>query len=100
MSWQPGVRSACSKLCFCTGCCNIANECFYLQYSLCNADVLTLLQAALAEQTLANQQLDTALTASQEERQADVVSVRHFSVPLLLLQALIADMQLSNAGSA
>ena len=62
--------------------------------------MLTLLQAALAEQTLANQKLCAALTASQEERRAAVVSVRHFSVSLRLLQALIADMQMSNAGSA
>ena len=46
---------------------------------LVNADMPTWLQAALAQQILANQELQAALTASQEERQAAVVSVRHFS---------------------
>ncbi len=44
------------------------------------------LQAALAEQRLANHRMQAALTAVQEEKQAAVVSVRHFSVPLLSLQ--------------
>ncbi len=44
------------------------------------------LQAASAELSDANQRLQAALTAAQEEKQAAVVSVRHFSVPSVLLE--------------
>jgi len=44
------------------------------------------LQAALAEVSDANWRLQAAFTASQEEKQAAVVSIRHFSVPSLLLE--------------
>ncbi len=94
VSWLPAVHSARSKLLarslahsLCASCCNITNKCFYLQlYSLCNADLPTLLQAALAKQDLANQKLQAALTAVQSDKQAVVVSVRLCLVPSLLLQ--------------
>ena len=63
-------------------CCNIANICFCLQYNLYNADMPSLLQAALAQQILATQSLQTALSAAQDKRQAAVVSVGHFLNPL------------------
>ena len=44
------------------------------------------LQAASAELSDANQRLQAALTAAQEEKQAAVASVRHYSVPSLLLE--------------
>ncbi len=43
----------------------------------------SLLQAALAQQILATQSLQTALSAAQDKRQAAVVSVRHFLNPLV-----------------
>ena len=46
----------------------------------------SLLQAALAEQDLANRRLQAALTAVQIQKQAVMVSVRLFLVPSLLLQ--------------
>ncbi len=47
----------------------------------------SLLQAALAQQILANQSLQAAFSASQDKRQAAVVSVRRFLNPLVSLQS-------------
>ena len=54
VSWRSAVCCACWKLCFFRK---------PLQHSMCNAYVPILLQAALAEQDLANQKLQTALIA-------------------------------------
>jgi len=74
-------------------------KCFYLQYSLRNADMPSLLQAALAEKASDISRMQAALAAVQKDRQAVLVRVGHFSVPLLSLQTLDADMQLCIAGS-
>ena len=58
----------------------------------------SLLQAALAEKTSDISRMQAALSAVQVDRQAVLVRVGHFSVPLLLLQTLDADMQLCTAG--
>lgn len=71
-------------------------KCCYLQYRLCNADMPSLLQAALAEKAFDISRMQASV---HKDRQAVLVRVGHFSVPLLLLQTLDADMQLCIAGS-
>ena len=58
----------------------------------------SLLQAALAEKASDISRMQAALSAVQVDRQAVLVRVGHFSVSLLLLQTLDADMQLCTAG--
>jgi len=59
----------------------------------------SLLQAALAEKASDISRMQAASAAVQKARQAVLVRVEHFSVPLLALQTLDADMQLCIVGS-